>query len=167
MQVNDGLPSPPGQKRSESDILQQGNEHHQKLLARDSEFQMILCFGIREGAAGKEYAAYKGSCPLITAQQLKGDALRVQHGKVIVQVDAVRHIVDSHTVGKLTGGKLFLPQGNSAAHRLDALHQLGIVLRGAALPGQHLHFGNRKFTGKNHQSKGLLVGKVLANRTVG
>ena len=34
-------------------------------------------------------------------------------------------------------------------HKRKYLHQLGIVLGGPALPGQHLHFGHRELAGKD------------------
>ena len=167
MQVDDGLPAALGQKRGKADILQQSHEHHQQLLARDGEFQMVLGFGIGKGAAGQKHAAHKSTGSLIAAQQLEGDALRVKHGEVVIQVDAVGHVIHGDAVGQLPGGELFLPQGDGAGHGADALHQLGIVLGGPALPGQHLHFGHRKLAGKDHQPKGLLVGEVLAHGFIG
>ena len=167
VQVDDGLSPSLGQKGGEADILQKGDEHHQKLLTGDGEFQMIFYLRVGKGAAGKEHPAHKGACALIAAQQLKGDALRVEHGEVVVKVDAVGHVIDGDTVGQLPGGELFLPQRHGTGHRLDALHQLGIVLGGTALTGQHLHLLHRKLTGKDHQPEGLLVGEVLAHGFIG
>ena len=86
---------------------------------------------------------------------------------MVIQVDAVGHVIHGDAVGQLPGGELFLPQGDGAGHGADTLHQLGIVLGGPALPGQHLHFGHRELAGKDHQPKGLLVGEVLAHGFIG
>ena len=167
MQVDDGLPAALRQQRLKADPLQQLHEHHQHLLPGNGKFQVVLGFGVRKGAAGKEYPAHKGAGPLVAAQQLKGNPLRVQHGKMVVQLDAVGHVIYRDPVGQLPGGELFLPQGDGAGQGPDALHQLGVVLRRPTFPGQHLHFGGGKLARKDHQSKGLLVAVMLPHRAVG